>query len=90
MFTPACPIIRHRKVYSLCGQGKERMMNINNIREKATCINNVHESCYRSYHILSYVMWYLREHEQINHTGFIRDIVTYLSEGEKEEILKNE
>ena len=63
-------------------------MKLGDIREKPTTINNVHESCYRSYHILGYVMWYLGEHEKINHTGFIREIIGYLNEGDSEEVRK--
>ena len=59
-------------------------MTIERIREMPTCINKVHESCYRSYHILVYIIRYLTDHKQVNNTGFIKEIIGYLNDGTRE------
>ena len=50
-------------------------MVLEQIRQIPTERDNIHESCFRSYHVLELVKVYLRDHPTICSTAFISDII---------------
>ncbi len=49
-------------------------------------INKVHESVYRSWHILEYVKEYLRTHKKIFDTDHILTIINHIEKGDGQQV----
>ena len=57
-------------------------MKLEEIKKMPTVIDNVHESCYRSYHILRYMKDILTVYSEMSGNKFLLEIISFL-EGEE-------
>jgi hypothetical protein len=63
------------------------MNELTTIKNYPTTINNIHESCFRSYHILRYVLGVIDSKSLAAQTDLLFQIIEHLREGEKEIVL---
>ena len=57
-------------------------MKLEEIKKMPTVIENIHESCYRSYHILRYMKDILTVYSEMSGNKFLLEIISFL-EGEE-------